>query len=689
MTISEASAKITALVVELNQYNEAYYNKNKSLISDLEYDLKKKELEALEAQYPSLVRGDSPTQRVGEDRDDFFLKVQHTIPMLSLDNTYSYEEVREFDKRVRDLLAQEVGYVCELKYDGMAIALRYEKGQLVYAATRGNGVEGDNVTNNILQIAGIPHHIPNIDFDFEVRGEVYMLNSYFEEQAQDPENKNKLKTPRNATSGTVKTHDPSKVAERRLQCVLYQYYGKEICPDHWNTIEQLRKWGFPVGELRKPCSDIDEVIATIEAWKDLRYGLDYDTDGAVVKVNSLAERNRLGATSHSPRWAIAYKYPPEQKETRLDRVEFQVGRTGVVTPVAIFDTIKLNHADIQKATLHNADQLLRLDLHEHDTILIERAGEVIPKVVGVNKEKREAGAKPIRYPEMCPCCGTPLQRVEGQAYYICPNHEGCIEQKIARTIHFTSRDAVDIRSLGDKRIEEWYRNGLIYDTLDVYDLTPAKLLQYAKEYGLKGKIKYDLFGSEIIDKEVAARIELYKQSNEQLLDKIRLSINRPVEALLFGLGVPNLGEVQSEVLLEHFGSLQAVAEASIEEMSNIPNVGQVIAEAIWNYFHAPQNADLLARLTAIGFDLKYHTQRRLSDRLAGEYVVITGKLSIGSRPEVTKRVKAMGATVQSAVNAQTTLLLTGVRPNDKKLRAAHEKGVKILTEEEFNDLLKQ
>ena len=688
MTISEASARITALVAELNLYNDAYYNKNKSLVSDLEYDLKKKELQALEAEFPYLVRGDSPTQKVGEDRDDFFLKVSHTIPMLSLDNTYSYDEVREFDKRVGELLGEKTQYVCELKYDGMAIALRYERGQFVCAATRGNGVEGDNVTNNILQIEGIPHTLPFIDFDFEVRGEVYMLNSYFEEQARDPENKNKLKTPRNATAGTVKTHDPTRVVERRLQCVCYQYYGKELSGEHWNTIEQIRQWGFPIGELRKPCTDIEEVIATIEEWKNSRLALDYDTDGVVVKVNDLNARARLGATSHAPRWAIAYKYPPEQKETRLIQVDFQVGRTGVVTPVAIFNTIKLNHADIQKATLHNADQLLRLDLHEHDVILIERAGEVIPKVVGVNKDKREEGATPIRYPEMCPSCGTTLQRVEGQAYFVCPNYENCLEQKIARTIHFASRDALDIRSLGDKRIEEWYRNGLITEALDLYSLTIERLMQYAKEHALKEKIQHNLFGEEVLTKELVLRLELYKQSYEQLLEKIQISVNRPVEALLFGLGVPNLGEIQSEVLLEHFGSLEAIADAEIEEMSNVPNVGTVMASAVWDYFHAEHNAGLLERLTEIGFDLTYRAQRALSDSLAGEWVVVTGKLTIGARPEITKRLKAMGATVQSAVNKQTTILLTGIRPNEKKLRMAHENRVRILTEDEFYDLLK-
>lgn len=688
MTISEASARITALVAELNLYNDAYYNKNKSLVSDLEYDLKKKELQALEAEFPYLVRGDSPTQKVGEDRDDFFLKVSHPIPMLSLDNTYSYDEVREFDKRVGELLGEKTQYVCELKYDGMAIALRYERGQFVCAATRGNGVEGDNVTNNILQIEGIPHTLPFIDFDFEVRGEVYMLNSYFEEQARDPENKNKLKTPRNATAGTVKTHDPTRVAERRLQCVCYQYYGKELSGEHWNTIEQIRQWGFPIGELRKPCTDIEEVIATIEEWKNSRLALDYDTDGVVVKVNDLNARARLGATSHAPRWAIAYKYPPEQKETRLIQVDFQVGRTGVVTPVAIFNSIKLNHADIQKATLHNADQLLRLDLHEHDVILIERAGEVIPKVVGVNKDKREEGATPIRYPEVCPSCGTTLQRVEGQAYFVCPNYENCLEQKIARTIHFASRDALDIRSLGDKRIEEWYRNGLITEALDLYSLTIERLMQYAKEHALKAKIQHNLLGEEVLTKELIQRLELYKQSYEQLLEKIQISVNRPVEALLFGLGVPNLGEIQSEVLLEHFGSLEAIADAEIEEMSNVPNVGAVMASAVWDYFHAEHNAGLLERLTEIGFDLTYRAQRALSDSLAGEWVVVTGKLTIGARPEIIKRLKAMGATVQSAVNKQTTILLTGIRPNEKKLRMAHENRVRILTEDEFYDLLK-
>ena len=686
MTISEASTSIGRLVEELNRYNEAYYNKNKSLITDLEYDIKKTELQALEAAFPMLVRGDSPTMRVGEDRDDFFIKMHHTIPMLSLDNTYSYDEVRAFDTRVCTQLGHKVRYVCELKYDGMAIALHYQNGQLAYALTRGNGVEGDNVTNNILQIASIPHTVDEIT-EFEVRGEIYMLNSYFEEQVKHAANRNKLKTPRNATSGTVKSHDPLRVAERKLQCVCYQYYGAELATTHWQTVERLAKWGFPIGALRKPCDDIEEVIATIEAWKTERTKLDYDTDGVVVKVDTLAERAVLGFTSHAPRWAIAYKYPPERKETRLIRVDFQVGRTGVITPVAIFAPINLNHAEIQKATLHNAEQLRRLDLHEHDVLYVERAGDVIPKIVGVDVSQREAGAAEVHYPTYCPSCGTSLQRVEGQANNFCPNHRGCIAQKIAQTIHFASRDALDIRSLGDRRIEEWYENKLIAEPLDIFDITNEKLRENVKKYNLAGRISFDLFKGEQMDKNTALRLSLYEKSNEQLLDKIGLAINRPVEALLFALGIPNLGEVQSAVLLEHFGSLEALAAASVEEMSNVPNVGSVLAEGIYRYFRNPENEGLLARLQRIGFDLHYRARHVISDSLQGEVVVVTGKLGMCSRPEVLKRLKAMGATVQSAVNDKTTILLVGVRPNDKKLHMAREHNVRILTEEEFNDLL--
>ena len=468
MNIREASARITALVEELKRLNAAYYNEHQELVSDREYDAKLAELRTLEEAFPQLRRGDSPTGRVGEDRDSFFEKVPHRVPMLSLENTYSYEEVREFDARVREQLGVAPAYVCELKYDGMALSLVYEKGELRYAVTRGNGAAGDNVTNNILQIATIPHVLPGVDFDVEVRGEVYMLNSFFEEQEADTTSKmKKLKTPRNATSGTVKSHDPSKVAERRLQFVGYQYYGTQLAKSHSETIDQLQAWGIPTGALRARCQDIEEVLATIEAWKELRQSQDYDTDGAVVKVDDLELRARLGATTHAPRWAIAYKYPPERKETRLKNVRFQVGRTGLVTPVAELETVKLNHADISNATLHNAEQLVRLDLHEHDMVLIERAGEVIPKIVGVNPAKREAGAKPVTYPACCPSCGTPLAQREGQVYCYCPNHAGCMAQHIAQTIYFVSRTALDIRSVADRKIEEWYRNGLLHAPLDL------------------------------------------------------------------------------------------------------------------------------------------------------------------------------------------------------------------------------
>ena len=694
MTIGEASSRITLLVDLLKQYNESYYKRNQSQVSDYEYDQLFAELRELEASYPSLVRGDSPTQRVGEDRDDFFLKVRHKVPMLSLENTYSYAEVREFDRRVCETLGYAVPYVCELKYDGMAISVRYERGELVYAATRGNGVEGDNVTNNILQIQGLPHRIEGVSLDFEVRGEVYMLNSYFEVQALDLANKNKLKTPRNATSGTVKMHDPRKVAERQLQCVIYQYYGEPLASTHVQTLEQIRAWGFPVGELRRSCQNISEVLQTIDSWLERRKALDYDSDGVVVKVDTLAAREVLGATSHSPRWAIAYKYPPERKETKLQKVDFQVGRTGVVTPVALFAPIRLNHADLQKATLHNADQLSRLDLHEEDTIVIERAGEVIPKIVGVNVEKRKHGVKPIVYPVECPSCGTPLQRVEGQAYFVCPNHTNCLAQKIARTIHFASRDALDIHLLGDKRIADWHTNGLINHTLDLYSLTPARLREYLEAYTLKGKLEYkkgmfDDDANNELDKKSAQLLAIHQKTNEQLLDKIQMSVHRPVEALLFGLGVPNLGIVQSNALLDHFGSLSALAEAQVEEISAISNVGEIVARDVWAYFHAPENAHLIEQLTRIGFDLKYHQQVVVNDSLQGETVVVTGKLALGDRSTVQKQLRALGATVQSSVTSQTTILLIGTRPNDKKLKAAHEKGIRILTEDAFNDLQQQ
>ena len=689
MDIREASARITALVEELKRLNAAYYNEHQELVSDREYDAKLAELRTLEEAFPQLRRGDSPTGRVGEDRDSFFEKVPHRIPMLSLENTYSYEEVREFDARVREQLGVAPAYVCELKYDGMALSLVYEKGELRYAVTRGNGAAGDNVTNNILQIATIPHVLLGVDFDVEVRGEVYMLNSFFEEQEADTTSKmKKLKTPRNATSGTVKSHDPSKVAERRLQFVGYQYYGTQLAKSHSETIDQLQAWGIPTGALRARCQDIEEVLATIEAWKELRQSQDYDTDGAVVKVDDLELRARLGATTHAPRWAIAYKYPPERKETRLKNVRFQVGRTGLVTPVAELETVRLNHADISNATLHNAEQLVRLDLHEHDMVLIERAGEVIPKIVGVNPAKREAGAKPVTYPERCPSCGTPLAQREGQVYCYCPNHAGCMAQHIAQTIYFVSRTALDIRSVADRKIEEWYRNGLLHAPLDLYTLTLEQLEAYKLSQFKESDYDTDLAGERVLKKQAAVSLKQYIISSTKLLEQIALSTHRPVEALLVGLGVPNLGEVQSEVLLEHFGSLERLAEATVEEMSEIPGVGEVVAADIWNYFHAPENEALLPRLRGFGFDLTYHPHATLSDSLEGESVVVTGKFAqVGSRPEVVKRIKEMGAKVQSSIGDATTLLIAGTRPNDKKLQQAHERGLRILTEAEFSDLL--
>ena len=689
MDIREASARITALVEELKRLNAAYYNEHQEIVSDREYDAKLAELRTLEEAFPQLRRGDSPTGRVGEDRDSFFEKVPHRIPMLSLENTYSYEEVRELDARVREQLGVAPAYVCELKYDGMALSLVYEKGELRYAVTRGNGAAGDNVTNNILQIATIPHVLLGVDFDVEVRGEVYMLNSFFEEQEADTTSKmKKLKTPRNATSGTVKSHDPSKVAERRLQFVGYQYYGTQFAKSHWETIDQLQAWGIPTGALRARCQDIEEVLATIEAWKELRQSQDYDTDGAVVKVDDLELRARLGATTHAPRWAIAYKYPPERKETRLKNVRFQVGRTGLVTPVAELETVRLNHADISNATLHNAEQLVRLDLHEHDMVLIERAGEVIPKIVGVNPAKREAGAKPVTYPACCPSCGTPLAQREGQVYCYCPNRAGCMAQHIAQTIYFVSRTALDIRSVADRKIEEWYRNGLLHAPLDLYTLTLEQLEAYKLSQFKESDYDTDLAGERVLKKQAAVSLKQYIVSSTKLLEQIALSTHRPVEALLVGLGVPNLGEVQSEVLLEHFGSLERLAEATVEEMSEIPGVGEVVAADIWNYFHAPENEALLPRLRDFGFDLTYHPHATLSDSLEGESVVVTGKFAqVGSRPEVVKRIKEMGAKVQSSIGDGTTLLIAGTRPNDKKLQQAHERGLRILTEAEFSDLL--
>ncbi len=656
--------RIETLRRQLEYHNHKYYVENAPEISDFEFDALMHELQELERAHPELADPNSPSVRVGSDLTTEFRTVRHRFPMLSLGNTYSLDELHEFLARI-EREAGSAEYVCELKFDGTAISLAYEHGRLLRAVTRGDGAQGDDVTANVRTVRSVPLRLQGAgwpDF-FEIRGEILMPYASFDRLNADREAAGEplFANPRNAAAGTLKQQSSSVVARRRLDCTLYQLAGDNLpFSSHSESLERARAWGFKISEHMRICRTREEIDDFIAYWDTARRELPFPTDGVVVKVDDFALRRQLGFTAKSPRWAVAYKFKAEQALTRLVSVDFQVGRTGAVTPVANLDPVLLAGTTVRRATLHNAEQMALLDIRPGDMVYVEKGGEIIPKITGVELAQRPADSRPFAYIDTCPECGTPLMRYEGEAKHYCPNQSGCRPQIIGRIIHFIRRKAMDIEGLGEETVELLYANGLVRDIADLYDLEAPQL---------------------------ACLPRLGEKSAENIIRSIRRSTGVPFRRVLFGLGIRFVGETTAKYLAEHFRSLDAVMAASREELVQADEVGGKIADAIREYFADAENLRIIGRLREAGVRFEEEARTLASEALAGKSFVISGKFSGHSRDELKELIERHGGRNLSAVSGSADYLVAGENMGPAKLKKAEKLGVRIISEEEFIELL--
>ncbi|WKK57057.1 NAD-dependent DNA ligase LigA [Sphingobacterium sp. BN32] len=664
---ADIQSKIEQLTQELNEYNYQYYVLAQSLISDYDFDQKLKELESLEAQYPQYRDPNSPTLKVGGDITQKFKTVKHKWPMMSLGNTYNEQELKDFDNRVRKVIGDQFQYVCELKFDGLSISLTYENGKLVKAVTRGDGTQGDEVTNNVRTIRSIPHQLKkgNYPDNFEIRGEIFMHKSAFLRLNKEREENGDqtYANPRNFASGTIKLQDSAEVAKRPLDCFLYFLYAdnrNKLFDSHWQSIEAVKDWGFHVCEHTKLCNNIDEVLDFIHYWDEARHKLSYEIDGIVIKVNDYAQQEDLGFTAKSPRWAISYKFKAERVETILKSISYQVGRTGAVTPVANLQPVLLAGTTVKRASLHNANEIARLDLHEGDTVFVEKGGEIIPKIISANVEKRPAGAVAIVYPTHCPECGSELIRQEGEAVHYCPNEDGCRPQIVGKLQHFIGRKMMDVQGLGDETIETFFRLGLVSKISDLYALKDHQ----DKLVGL------ERFGQKSIDNMLAG-LEASKQ--------------KPFEKVLFGLGIRHIGETVAKKLAQHFKNIDAIAAASAQEIESVPDIGFRIAESIHFYLNQPEHWEEIEKLKAAGLQFEIEEKEIVlaGDGLSGQTFLISGVFADYSREELTALIESHGGKMLSGISAKLNYLVAGDKMGPSKLAKAEKLGVPIISEGEL------
>ena len=658
--------RIKELRQALEYHNFKYYVENSPEISDFDFDAMMRELQDLEKAHPEFYDPNSPSVRVGSDLSTEFKTVEHRFPMLSLGNTYSLEELHDFIDRIE----REVGqaeYICELKFDGTAISLTYENGGLLRAVTRGDGTRGDDVTANVRTIRSVPLQLQGEAWPeyFEIRGEILMPYSSFDRLNAEREANGEalLANPRNAAAGTLKQQSSAVVARRGLDCTLYQMAGQDLpFKTHSESLEAARKWGFKISEHTKKCrckEDIDEFIAY---WDEARHGLPFPTDGVVIKVNDFATRRQLGFTAKAPKWAVAYKFKAEQALTRLERVDYQVGRTGAITPVANLDPVLLAGTTVKRATLHNAEQIAQLDIRLKDMVYVEKGGEIIPKITGVELSERPSDSEPLQYITHCPVCGTELVRYEGEAKHYCPNQSGCRPQIIGRMIHFIRRKAMDIDGLGEETVELLYDNGLLKDIGDLYDLKADQLAPLPR---------------------------LGEKSAENIIRSIRRTVEVPFHRVLFGLGIRFVGETTAKYLASHFRTLDAVMRASREELVEADEVGDKIADAILEYFADETNRRIIERLREAGLQFEAVERERASEALTGKSFVISGKFTNHSRDELKALIEAHGGRNLAAVSGNVDFLVAGENMGPAKLKKAEKLGIKIISEDEFTAMLQE
>ena len=659
--------RIEQLRQELHEHNHRYYVENQPTISDQEFDELMHELQRLEALHPEMYDANSPTQRVGSDLNSEFKQVAHRYPMLSLANTYNQQEVADwYDSVRRGLEGEDFEVCCEMKYDGLSISLTYENGRLVRGVTRGDGVNGDDVTANVRTIRSIPLVLSGDDYpqEFEIRGEILMPWKVFErlnaerEKAEEP----LFANPRNAASGTLKSQNSALVASRQLDAYLYYMLGEQVpCDGHYENLQAARRWGFKISEGMRKVRTLDEIYDFINYWDTERKNLPVATDGIVLKVNSQRQQRSLGFTAKSPRWAIAYKFKAERERTRLLEVTFQVGRTGAITPVANMEPVQLAGTMVKRATLNNEDFIRSFDLHIGDYVYVEKGGEIIPKIVGVDTDSREPDAKPVEFIKTCPECGTPLVRYEGEAAHYCPNDAGCPPQIKGRIEHFISRKAMNIDSLGPETVDDYYRRGLIRNVADLYDID----VQQINGDGSREK------------------------SARKIVDGIAASKEVPFERVVFALGIRLVGETSAKLLARHFKNIDALQNATLDELTHIDGIGEVMAKSVITYFHTPENQTIVERLRGYGLRMSLSEEQLAShtELLKGQTIVISGVFQKHSRDEYKAMIEQNGGKNTGSISAKTSFILAGDNMGPAKLQKAEKLGVRIVNEDEFLGML--
>lgn len=664
---TEEVSRIKQLREELHAHNYRYYVLNQPVISDYDFDVLMHELMDLEALHPEMSDPNSPTQRVGSDLNNEFKQVAHKYPMLSLSNTYNEQDVRDWFESVRKGLAGEDFEVCcEMKYDGLSISLTYVDGRLTQAVTRGDGVRGDDVTTNVKTIRAIPLVLPGQGYphEFEIRGEILMPWAVFERLNKEREaaGESLFANPRNAASGTLKNLDSRVVAARQLDAFLYYLLGEELPTDgHFENLEMARSWGFKISEGMRKVKTVEEILDFINYWDGERRSLPVATDGIVLKVNSLSQQRKLGFTAKSPRWAIAYKFQAERERTRLLEVTYQVGRTGAITPVANMEPVLLAGTTVKRATLNNEDFIRSLDLHIGDYVYVEKGGEIIPKIVGVDVENRPIIAQPVEFIHHCPECGTRLVRYEGEAAWYCPNDAGCPPQIKGRIEHFIARKAMNIDSLGPETVDEYYRRGLIKNVADLYDID----VQQINGDGSRTK------------------------SAQKIVTGIQQSKQVPFERVVFALGIRFVGETSARLLARHFKNIDSLMSASLQELQEVEGIGEVMAKSIITYFHDSENLAIVERLRNYGLQMALSEEQTAlsTDKLAGKSIVISGVFTHHSRDEYKLMIEQNGGKNVGSISGKTSFVLAGDNMGPSKLEKAQKLGVQIMNEEEFLALL--
>ncbi|MEC5156392.1 NAD-dependent DNA ligase LigA [Chryseobacterium sp. MP_3.2] len=658
--------KIEELRAELHQYNYEYYILDQSSISDFDFDSKLKELQDLEIKHPEFYDPNSPTLRVGGEVTKNFPTIQHQFRMFSLDNSYDFDDLEDWEKRIVKTIDDPVEFVAELKYDGASISILYENGRLIQAVSRGDGFQGDEITNNVRTISDIPLTLKG-EFppQFFMRGEIYLTRKNFDKinERREEEGLDLFMNPRNTASGSLKMQDSGEVRKRKLSAVLYQFISTEIPAEtHWELLQNSKKWGFKVSDQAKLCKNLEEVKDFINSWDEHRHELPFEIDGIVLKVNSIKQQSQLGYTAKSPRWAMAYKFKAEKVETELQTVTYQVGRTGAITPVANLKPVLLAGTIVKRASLHNEDIIKKLGLHEHDFVYVEKGGEIIPKIVGINEEKRKLESQEIQYITNCPECGTELVRIEDQAIHFCPNDLHCPPQVVGRMIHYVSRKALDIEGLGAETIEQLYRAKLVENPADFYALTKEQLLPLER---------------------------MAEKSAQNIIDGVAKSKQIPFEKVLFGIGIKHVGETVAKKLAKNFNTIDDLKNATIEELIQVEDIGGKIAESIVKFFNDAENIAMIERLKSYGVQLEKGetTSEVLSTILENQTFLFTGKLSLFTREAAEEMVEKHGGKNISAVSKNLNYLIVGEKAGSKLKKAQDIGTITILDEQEFLNII--